>query len=395
MAKRTIDNLAVRNKKVYIRVDYNVPLDDAGEITDDTRIRATLPTLRYLLDGGAAIILAAHLGRPQGEREEEFSLRPVAERLAKLLDRPVQFATDCVGEETRQQAAALQPGEILLLENVRFHEEETANDPEFAAELASLADIAVNDAFGVSHRSHASVVGVAAHLPMAAGRLLEEEIRFLEGAIHSPERPFVAIIGGAKVSDKIAVIDRLLDIADTVIIGGGMANTFLLAEGYEIGTSLVEKDKKELAAELVAKAARLDKELLLPVDTITATEFSAEAEPRTRVANEVPANEMVLDIGPRSAELFAAAIAKAKTIVWNGPMGVFEIPAFAAGTEKVARAVAAADAVSIVGGGDSVAAIEQCGLAAEITHISTGGGASLEYLEGKELPGIACLAEED
>lgn len=395
MGKLTIDGLSVQGKRVYVRVDYNVPFDEEGAISDDTRIRATLPTLRDLLAKGAALILAAHLGRPNGERNEKFSLRPVAARLAELLGRPVTFANDCIGPEVEAQAAALQPGDVLLLENVRFHKEEKQNDPAFAAQLASLADVAVNDAFGVSHRAHASVVGVAKCLPMAAGRLLEAEIKFLDGAVNHPERPFAAIIGGAKVSDKIGVIDHLVDIADTVIIGGGMANTFFLAQGYEVGKSLVEADKKDVAAAVLAKAEKLGKQLLLPVDVVTAKEFAADAEPHVLPVTAIPADEMVLDIGPMSAGSFGTAIAAAKTVVWNGPMGVFEMPAFAQGTEAVARAVAASDAVSIVGGGDSVAAIEQCGVADQISHISTGGGASLEYLEGKVLPGIACLAEEE
>lgn len=394
MQLQDIHTLPVAGKTVYVRVDYNVPLNEAGEITDDTRIRATLPTLQLLLDGGAALVLATHLGRPKGVREEKYSVRPAGIRLAELLGRPVRQAADCVGPEVAAQARALQPGEVLLLENVRFHPEEEANDPAFAKELASLADVAVNDAFGVSHRAHASVVGVAQHLPMVAGLLVAKEVEFLERATARPERPFVAVVGGAKVSDKIGVIARLLTVADTVIIGGGMANTFLLAQGYEIGTSLAERDKVQEANDLLTQAETNGKRLLLPTDVVTAATFAASAEPLTVAAAAIPADRMVLDIGPETAARYAAALQEAKTIVWNGPMGVFEFPTYAAGTAAVARAVAAADAVSVVGGGDSVAAVAQCGVAAQISHISTGGGASLEYLEGRELPGIACLAKE-
>ncbi|MCI5836675.1 MAG: phosphoglycerate kinase [Veillonellaceae bacterium] len=394
MQLQDIHKLPVAGKTVYVRVDYNVPLNDAGEITDDTRIRATLPTLQLLLDGGAALVLATHLGRPKGVREEKYSVRPAGIRLAELLGRPVRQAADCVGSEVAAQARALQPGEVLLLENVRFHPEEEANDPAFAKELASLADLAVNDAFGVSHRAHASVVGVAQHLPMVAGLLVAKEVEFLERATARPERPFVAVVGGAKVSDKIGVIARLLTIADTVIIGGGMANTFLLAQGVEIGTSLAERDKVQEAKDLLTQAETNGKSLLLPTDVVTAATFAASAEPLTVAAAAIPADRMVLDIGPETAARYAAALQEAKTIVWNGPMGVFEFSTYAAGTAAVARAVAAADAVSVVGGGDSVAAVAQCGVAEQISHISTGGGASLEYLEGRELPGIACLAKE-
>ncbi len=394
MRKQTVDSLSVRGKKVYVRVDYNVPLDAQGQITDDTRIRATLPTLQQLLDGGAALILASHLGRPKGKRNEAYSLAPAAERLAQLLGRPVRLAPDCVGKETEALAAALQPGEVLLLENVRFHPEEEANDPAFARALAGLADVAVNDAFGVSHRAHASVVGVARILPMVAGHLVAQEIHFLEDTVTRPKRPFVAIIGGAKVSDKIGVLERLVKIADTLIIGGGMANTFLLAQGYRVGTSLVEEDARELAQRVLQTAETDGKAVLLPCDVITAAAFRQEAAPHLHAVADVPADEMILDIGPQSAQQFAQAIAPAATVLWNGPMGVFEWEAFAGGTKRVAEAVAANSGTSIVGGGDSVAAIEACGLADRVTHISTGGGASLAYLEGQELPGIECLAEE-
>ncbi len=395
MRKKTMDSLEVRGKKVYVRVDYNVPLDADGVITDDTRIRATLPTLRQLLDGGAALILASHMGRPKGKRVAEYSLAPAAKRLSQLLERPVRLAPDCIGEETKALAQALRPGEILMLENVRFHPEEEANDPEFAQELAALADVAVNDAFGVSHRAHASVVGVARVLPMAAGRLVAQEIHFLEDTVAEPKRPFVAIIGGAKVSDKIAVLERLVRIADTLIIGGGMANTFLLARGMDVGTSLVETDARDLALRVLRTAEAEGKQVLLPSDVVTADAFREDAEPHRHPATRIPADEMVLDIGPETAETFAAAVLPAATVLWNGPMGVFEWASFADGTKRVAEAVAANEGISIVGGGDSVAAIESCGLADRVTHISTGGGASLAYLEGKELPGIECLAEED
>lgn len=395
MRKKTMDSLEVRGKKVYVRVDYNVPLDADGVITDDTRIRATLPTLRQLLDGGAALILASHMGRPKGKRVAEYSLAPAAKRLSQLLERPVRLAPDCIGEETKALAQALRPGEILMLENVRFHPEEEANDPEFAQELAALADVAVNDAFGVSHRAHASVVGVARVLPMAAGRLVAQEIHFLEDTVAEPKRPFVAIIGGAKVSDKIAVLERLVRIADTLIIGGGMANTFLLARGMDVGTSLVETDARDLALRVLRTAEAEGKQVLLPSDVVTADAFREDAEPHRHPATRIPADEMVLDIGPETAETFAAAVLPAATVLWNGPMGVFEWASFADGTKRVAEVVAANEGISIVGGGDSVAAIESCGLADRVTHISTGGGASLAYLEGKELPGIECLAEED
>lgn len=395
MRKKTMDSLEVRGKKVYVRVDYNVPLDADGVITDDTRIRATLPTLRQLLDGGAALILASHMGRPKGKRVAEYSLAPAAKRLSQLLERPVRLAPDCIGEETKALAQALRPGEVLMLENVRFHPEEEANDPAFAQELAALADVAVNDAFGVSHRAHASVVGVARVLPMAAGRLVAQEIHFLEDTVTEPKRPFVAIIGGAKVSDKIAVLERLVRIADTLIIGGGMANTFLLARGMDVGTSLVETDARDLALRVLRTAEAEGKQVLLPSDVVTADAFREDAEPHRHPATRIPADEMVLDIGPETAEAFAAAVLPAATVLWNGPMGVFEWASFADGTKRVAEAVAANEGISIVGGGDSVAAIESCGLADRVTHISTGGGASLAYLEGKELPGIECLAEED
>ena len=395
MSKKTIQDISVKGKKVFVRADYNVPQDKAGQITDDTRIRATLPTLKALLVKGGAVIIASHLGRPKGQVNQEFTLEPVADRLSELLEKPVKFASDCVGPEAEAAAAALQPGEILLLENLRFHSEEEANDPVFSAQLAKLADIGVNDAFGVSHRAHASVEGITKYLPMVAGLLMEKEIQFLGQAVGNPVRPYGAIIGGAKVSDKIAVIENLLDKADVLIIGGGMANTFLAAKGYETGASLVEADKIELAKELMAKAEVTGTQLLLPTDLVVADKFAADANFKVVADSEIPKGWMALDIGPDSVATFKVALATCKTIVWNGPMGVFEMPNFAGGTMALAHAVAnAKNAVTIVGGGDSVAAIEQSGQADKISHISTGGGASLEFLEGKSLPGIAALADQ-
>ncbi|WP_371371976.1 phosphoglycerate kinase [Sporomusa aerivorans] len=395
MNKKSLNDVWVSNKKVFVRVDYNVPMDKAGNITDDTRIRATIPTLEFLLSKNAAVILASHLGRPKGKVAPEFSLKPVAKKLSELLfGREVKFAPDCVGPEAKKMAAALQPGQILMLENLRFHAEEEKNDPEFAKQLAGLAEILVNDAFGVSHRAHASVHGITKYIPAVSGFLMDKELLFLGQAVANPERPFVAIIGGAKVSDKIGVIENLLTKVDTLIIGGGMANTFLAAEGHETGKSLLEADKLDLAKELIATAKAKGVSLLLPEDVVVADKFAADADRKTVAAGQIPAEWMALDIGPASAAKFAEALKTAKTVVWNGPMGVFEFDAFAVGTEAVAKAVAASGAKSIVGGGDSVAALEKLNLAAKITHISTGGGASLEFLEGKELPGIAALADK-
>lgn len=391
MEKKTVRDLDVRNKKVLVRVDYNVPMDDNGAITDDTRIQASLPTVRYLLEQQAAVILMAHLGRPKGKPNPKYSLRPVAAHLSGLLGQSVAFSEDCVGPAAEEAAGKLESGQVLMLENLRYHEAEEANDDEFAEKLASLADCYVNDGFGVSHRAHASVDGVTLYLPSAAGFLLEKEIAFLGKAVTSPVRPFAAIIGGAKVSDKIGVIENLLDKVDTLLIGGGMANTFLAAEGFRMGASLVEADKLELAKTLLKKAEDRKVKMLLPVDVVEADSFSDKAAYRNVDINAIDPDWMALDIGEQSQVLFAEALANAKTIVWNGPMGVFEMDAFCGGTEAVAKAVAASSAVSIVGGGDSVAAIEKLGLADQISHISTGGGASLEYLEGKVLPGIAAL----
>ena len=393
MGKQSIRNVTMTGKKVFVRVDYNVPMDKAGKITDDTRIRATLPTLKLLLESKAALILASHLGRPKGAPSPEFSLRPVAEKLASLLGREVLFAEDCIGPDTEKMAAALQPGQILMLENLRFHKEEEKNDPEFAAKLAGLADIGVNDAFGVSHRAHASVEGITHNIPMVAGLLMEKEIEFLGQAVENPSRPFAAIIGGAKVSDKIGVIENLLNKVDVLIIGGGMANTFLAAQGYDIGASLIEADKVELAKTLLKQATERGVKMMLPVDVVEADRFAADAQHKVVPVSGIAAGWMALDIGPATSAAFAAALQDVKMIVWNGPMGVFEMDAFAEGTKAVAKAVAGSGAVSIVGGGDSVAALEKTGLAEKISHISTGGGASLEYLEGKVLPGIAALQD--
>ena len=393
MNKKTIRDIDLAGKKVLVRVDYNVPMDGGG-ITDDTRIRATLPTLRHLLAKGAAVILASHLGRPKGGPAAEFSLAPVAKRLSDLLGMEVLLAPDCVGAAAEGPAKALRPGQVLMLENLRFHKEEEKNDPEFARQLATLADTYVNDAFGVSHRAHASVEGITKYLPAAAGFLLEKEIDFLSRAVGKPPHPYVAIIGGAKVSDKIGVIANLLTKVDTLIIGGGMANTFLAAQGFSTGKSLVEEDKIELAGSLIKEAAKRGVKLLLPGDVTVADRFAADATAKTVGVDAIPEGWMALDIGPVSAAAFAAALAGAKLIVWNGPMGVFEMDAFAKGTVAVAAAVATSGAVSVVGGGDSVAAIEKAGLQDKISHISTGGGASLEFLEGKTLPGVAALSDK-
>lgn len=391
MDKKTVRDLDVAGKKVLVRVDFNVPLNDKGEITDDTRITASLPTIQYLLEQKAAVILMAHLGRPKGQVKPELSLAPVAKHLGKLLGKKILFAPDCVGEAVQATASKLKPGHILLLENLRFHKEEEKNDMEFAEKLASLADLYVNDGFGVSHRAHASVEGVTHFLPAAAGFLLEKEIQYVGKAVTNPLHPFVAIIGGAKVSDKIGVISNLLDKVDTLLIGGGMANTFLAAQGYKMGKSLVEEDKLDLAKELLAKAKKNKVNMLLPTDLVMAAEFAPDAEHVTEKVKNLNQAYMALDIGAETSKAYAEALADAKMIVWNGPMGVFEMDAFCKGTEAVAKAVAKSRATSIVGGGDSVAAIEKLGLAKRITHISTGGGASLEYLEGKVLPGVAAL----
>ncbi|HWJ03981.1 MAG TPA: phosphoglycerate kinase [Verrucomicrobiae bacterium] len=394
MQKKTVKDFSVRGQRVFVRVDFNVPMDENKMITDDTRIRAALPTINYLQEQGAKIVLASHLGRPKGQVNPKYSLAPVAERLASLLGRDVVMAPDCIGEEVKAKVADLQPGQVLLLENVRFYAEEEKNDPGFAAKLADLADIYINDAFGTAHRAHASTEGVARLLPAGAGFLLQKEIEIMGKALANPDRPFVAIIGGAKVSDKIAVIANLLEKVDSIIIGGGMANTFLKAQGYNIGKSLVEEDKLDLAKELLAKAQARKVEFLLPGDVVVADKFAADAASKIVDTASIPADWMALDIGPVSAERFAATVKAAKTVVWNGPMGVFEMDAFAKGTEAVALALAESPAVTIIGGGDSVAAVEKVGVAARMTHISTGGGASLEFLEGKALPGVVALQDK-
>lgn len=393
--KKSITDIQVSGKRVFIRVDYNVPMDENLAITNDTRIRATLPTLNYLLENNAAIVIACHLGRPKGERVAKFSVQPVAKRLAELIGKEVKFAPDCVGPEAEKMAAALKPGEILLLENLRYHKEEEKNAPEFAKQLAALADIAVNDAFGVSHRAHASVEGITKYIEMVAGFLMEKEIKFVGQTVANPERPFVAIIGGAKVSDKIGVISNLLEKVDTLIIGGGMAHTFDAAKGYKIGKSICEPDKYALALELLKKAEEKGVKIVLPVDLVIADKFAPDAQTRIVDVDKLDDPEwQALDSGPKTSALYAEALKDAKTVIWNGPMGVFEFDAFAKGTEAVAKAVASSSAVSIVGGGDSIAALKKTGLSDKITHISTGGGATLEFLEGKVLPGIAALADK-
>lgn len=389
--KKTVEDVDVRGKKALVRVDFNVPIKD-GKVGDDTRIRAALPTIEYLLENGAAVILCSHLGRPKGEPKAEFSLKPVAEHLSELMGKPVAFSEEVVGPVAERAAEALKPGEILLLENTRFHPGETKNDAEMARQLASLADLYVNDAFGSAHRAHASTEGVARYLPAVAGFLMEKEIRYLGQAIADPERPFIAILGGAKISDKIGVIRNLLKQADQVLIGGGMANTFFKAQGYPVGDSLVEDEALDTARELLAEGGN---RLRLPVDVVIADRFDNDAERRVMSMGSVPEGWRILDIGPETVETFSKIIEEAKTIVWNGPMGVFEFPRFAEGTFGVARAVAHSKATSIVGGGDSIAAVQQAGVAEQISHISTGGGASLEMLEGRVLPGLAALQDKE
>jgi phosphoglycerate kinase len=404
MAKLSIRDLDLANKRVFIRVDFNVPLaEDGSTITDDTRIRATLPTLKFALEQKAKVILASHLGRPKGKVNPKYSLRPVVDRLRQLLKQTmgeevnVAFSPDCIGDAATKMAFQLQPGQVLLLENLRFHPEEEANDPAFAKQLASLAELYVNDAFGSAHRAHASTEGITHFLPKsAAGLLMEKEITYLGKALEAPDKPFVAIIGGAKVSDKILVIDNLLNKVDTLIVVGGMAYTFQRALGVQTGKSLVEEDKIDTAKEALAKAKKLGVNLLLPVDNVLADKFAADAATQPwDTDKDFPAEWMGLDIGPKSVKLFSDVIAAARTIVWNGPAGVFEFPAFAKGTNAIAKAVAEnTKAISIIGGGDSVSAINKAGYADKVTHISTGGGASLEFLEGKKLPGVEALTNK-
>lgn len=393
--KKTIRDIDVKGKKVIARCDFNVPMQE-GRITDDTRIRAALPTIEYLLEHDAALILMSHMGRPKGEPKMEFTLAPVAERLSEYLKKEVKFKSSptVVDDEVKKMAEELKPGEVMLLENVRFRKEETENDPAFAKELASLAEVFVQEAFGTAHRAHASTAGIADYLPAVSGFLIEKEVKFLGSAVEDPKRPFVAIMGGAKVGDKIPVIRNLISRVDTLIIGGGMAYTFYKAMGLEIGTSILDADNTELAGELMKQAEEAGVKMLLPVDVVCAAAFENDAETVTVDRDKMPADMMGMDIGPKSAELFAEEIGKAATVVWNGPMGVFEMPNFAQGTKKVAEALAASDAITVIGGGDSAAAVEQFGLADKMTHISTGGGASLEFLEGKTLPGIAVIQDK-
>lgn len=391
--KKTVEDLAVDGKKVLVRCDFNVPMNEKGEITDDIRIRAALPTIQYLVKSGAAVILMSHLGRPKGEANPKYTLAPVAKRLSELLNQDVIFSDDdiVVGNKTINLARNLKKTEVMLLQNVRYRKEEEKNDNQFSKELASLANIFINDAFGTAHRAHSSTTGVAEFLPSAMGYLIEKEVNFLGKALENPERPLVAILGGAKVSDKIGVIENLIDKVDILLIGGGMAYTFLKAQGYEIGTSLLEEDKIELALGLIEKAKKKNVELLLSTDVVIAKEFKADAEHTTVDMDSIPADSMGLDIGEKTIELFKEKIKTAKVVIWNGPMGVFEMPAFAVGTKEVARALSECNGITIIGGGDSAAAVEQLGFADKMTHISTGGGASLEFLEGKVLPGIDAL----
>ena len=393
MNKKTVKDVELKDKKVLVRCDFNVPMDENKNITDNTRIVAALPTIKYLLENNCALILCSHLGRPKGEFKEEFSLAPVAKELSKLLDREVIMAKDVIGEDATNKAENLKNGEILLIENVRFHREETDNEPEFAKKLASFAELYVNDAFGAAHRAHASTAGVANYLPAVSGFLIEKELKFLGNALNNPERPFVAILGGAKVSDKIGVIDSLLEKVDTLIIGGGMAYTFFKAQGYSVGNSLCEIDKIDLAKELMEKAKNKGVKLMLPVDTKVGREFKPDTESKTVPYNEIPDDWEGFDIGEKSIKMFEEELKTAKTVIWNGPLGLFEFDQFAIGTNSIGKVLSEIDATTIIGGGDSAAAVKKAGLADKMTHISTGGGASLEFLEGKKLPGIECLLE--
>jgi phosphoglycerate kinase len=389
--KRSIRDLDVSGKTVLVRVDYNVPLDSEGHVADATRIVATLPTITYLQEHGAKIVLLAHFGRPKGQVDPKYSLKPVAEELSRQLGTDVPLAPDCVGPEVERLVKQLQPGQAILLENVRFHAEEEQNDPAFSKQLASLGDLYVNDAFGAAHRAHASTAGIAAYLPSAAGFLMHKELEVLGGILESPKRPFVAIVGGAKVSSKLGVLESMLQRVDKLLIGGGMANTFLKARGLEVGKSLLEADLVETAADLDRRAKEQGVELLLPVDVVVTDKVAPDGRAETVDAAAVPADRAIVDIGPKARDAYARAVEGVGTILWNGPMGVFEIPAFAEGTKAIAQALARSSAVTVIGGGESVAAVEQLGLADKMTHISTGGGASLELLEGRELPGVAAL----
>lgn len=392
--KKSVEDIDVSGKKVIARCDFNVPQDENGNITDDKRIRASLETINYLLDHNAAVILCSHLGRPKGEVNMKYSLAPVAKRLGELLGKEVKLAKDVVGEDAKKLAAEVKPGEVVLLENVRFEKGETKNDAALAKAMADMADIYVNDAFGTAHRAHASTAGIADYLPAVCGFLIKKEISIMGKALSDPARPFVAILGGAKVSDKIGVIENLIDKCDTIIIGGGMAYTFSAAQGGKIGGSLLEADWMDYSLEMLQKAKDKGVKLLLPVDTVCADKFAPDANSQVVKAGEIPDGWKGLDIGPETVKLYCSAVADAGTVIWNGPMGVFEFPAFAKGTEAVAEALSKTDAITIIGGGDSAAAVQQLGYADKMTHISTGGGASLEFLEGKELPGVACLLDK-
>lgn len=394
MNKKTVKDIDLKEKKVFVRCDFNVPMDENQNITDNTRIVAALPTIKYLLEQNCKIILASHLGRPKGEVKPEFSLKPVAKELSKQLGKEVIMANDVIGEDAMSKASNLKEGEIMLLENVRFHREETDNDPEFAKKLASMAEIFVNDAFGTAHRAHASTTGIADYIPGVAGFLIEKELKFLGNAINNPERPFVAILGGAKVSDKIGVIDSLLDKVDTLMIGGGMAYTFFKAQGYNVGNSLCEVEKTGLALQAMEKAKEKGVKLLLPIDTKIGKEFKPDTESKTVAWTEIPDEWEGFDIGEKTIEMFKKELQNAKTVIWNGPLGLFEFEQFAIGTNEIAKTLAELDATTIIGGGDSAAAVTKAGLADKMTHISTGGGASLEFLEGKKLPGIECLQDK-
>lgn len=395
MNKQTVYDLQPEGKTVYVRVDYNVPHDEDGHILDDRRIRATIPTLRYLLDHGAAVVIASHMGRPKGVVQKQLSLRPAAEQLSELLNQTVLFSEDCIGEKADALKKNLKSGDVLVLENLRFHKEEEKNDPQFAKALVNYCSLAVNDAFGVSHRTHASVVGVGHILPMVSGLLLKKEIDFLDGVIENPERPFAAIIGGAKISDKIQVIANLMEKADVILIGGGMANTFVAAQGYDMGQSLQDKDRFDLARNLMKKASDMGSTIMLPIDFMAGDSFSEKANTKVLSAEEFSSPWMALDIGPKTIEMYVDTLKKMKTVVWNGPMGVFEMKPFSKGTYAIAEAMADLDAVTVIGGGESASVVDSLGLEDKFSHVSTGGGASLEMLEGMVLPGVTVLSDKE
>lgn len=394
MNKKTVKDIDLKGKKVFVRCDFNVPMDENRNITDNTRIVAALPTIKYLLEQNCKLILASHLGRPKGEFKPEYSLAPVAKELSKLLGKEVIMANDVVGEDATTKANNLKEGEILLLENVRFHKEETENDTEFSKKLASMAEVFVNDAFGTAHRAHSSTTGIATYLPAVSGFLIEKELKFLGNAVNNPERPFVAILGGAKVSDKIGVIDSLLEKVDVLMIGGGMAYTFFKAQGYEVGNSICEMDKLDLAKSAMEKAKQKGVKLMLPVDTKVGKEFKADTESKVVKYTEIPSDWEGFDIGTETIKMFSDELRNAKTVIWNGPLGLFEFDQFAVGTNEIAKVLSEINATTIIGGGDSAAAVKKAGLEDKMTHISTGGGASLEFLEGKKLPGIEALMDK-